>query len=153
MNRLSKPLPDPDDQRTAPFWAGTRRHELVIQRCPVCAYLRWPPGPVCPECLTSGGVWTTIRPTGSLWSIAEYHRAFDPAFAGDVPYTVGLIQLDDGPRMYGTMQGELGSFGPGQRVRAVFVDVAPAVTLIHWETVSEGSNQARSDMVGRCARI
>ena len=132
MSDYPKPLPDVDYPLTAPFWRATREHRLVVQRCASCAYLRWPPGPVCPECGAREATWTEVRPTGTLWSVAEYHRAFAPEFAGDLPYTVGLIELDDGPRMYGTMSGEPGSFILDGAVHAVFVDATPAVTLVGW---------------------
>jgi uncharacterized OB-fold protein len=128
-----KPLPDPDDPRTAAFWQGTRDGRLTVQKCVSCGYLRWPPGPICPECQTRGGAWSPIRPTGTLWSVAEYHRALSPAFRDDLPYSVGLIELDDGPRMYGTLLGEPGAFVPGRPVRAVFVESTPEVTLVCWE--------------------
>jgi uncharacterized protein len=68
-----------------------------------------------------------------------YHRAFSKAFAGDIPYAVGYVQLDDGPRMYGTMTGEPGALGAGLPVRAVFEPVTPEVTLVRWAvTTPEG---------------
>jgi uncharacterized OB-fold protein len=144
MSEYGKPLPDPDDPLTATFWTAARDGELVAQRCDRCGYLRWPPGPVCTECLAHGGTWTRIRPTGRLWSIAEYHRALSPAFRDDLPYTVGFVELDDGPRMYGTMVGEAGSFAPDQRVDALFVPVTPTITLVHWEIAARNAHDERT---------
>ena len=31
--------------------------------------------------------------------------AADPAYAADTPYTVGLVELDDGTRLYGRVVG------------------------------------------------
>src|SRR6202012_3573533 len=80
MSEYTKPLPDLDDPLTAPFWTAARDGRLVAQRCANCGYLRWPPGPVCNECLTPGGEWAELSPHGTLYSYAEYHRALDPAF-------------------------------------------------------------------------
>jgi hypothetical protein len=138
--QVRRPLPDVADALTAPFWAATAAGKLVVQACAGCGYLRWPPGPLCPECQTEGGTWTEVRPTGSLWSVATYHRALDPAFAGQVPYSVALVELDDGPRMYGQISGEPGTFVLDTPVRAAFDEVAPGVTLVGWipqEEVSE----------------
>ena len=132
MTEYTKPLPNLDDPTTEPFWRGTRERKLMAQRCPSCSYVRWPPGPLCPECQTRGGEWTEIQPTGTLWSIAEYHRAFDPTFNDETPYTVGLVELDDGPRMYGVMSGAPGSFTPGEAVEAVFFEATTDVTLVRW---------------------
>lgn len=136
MTTYTKPLPDVDDPLTAPFWAASREGRLVAQRCAQCGYLRWPPGPVCNECLAPGGTWTELSPTGTLYSYAEYHRALDPAFADDVPYTVGLVELDDGPRMYGLMRSPVTTADVGARVRAVFEPATPEVTFVHWRLTS-----------------
>ena len=136
MTAPAKPLPDPDDELTAPFWTATRESKLVVQQCDSCGYLRWPPGPICPECQSVDATWAEIEPTGELYSYATYHRALDKAFASDIPYTVGLIQLDSGPRMLGTVLNSIDELAIGSRVRGVFDPVAPDVTMVRWEQVS-----------------
>jgi uncharacterized protein len=130
-----RPLPDLTDPLTAPFWAAAAERRLVVQACAHCGYLRWPPAPLCPECQTEGGVWTEVRPAGVLWSVATYHRALDPAFVGEVPYSVALVELDDGPRMYGRLSGDPEQFVLDGRVQATFYDMAPGVTLVGWRPV------------------
>jgi hypothetical protein len=127
-----RPLPDTSDPLTAPFWAAAADGKLVVQACEACGYLRWPPGPLCPECQAEGGIWTQARPTGVLWSVATYHRALDPSFADEIPYTVALVELDDGPRMYGRISGDPATFVPDARVRAAFSEIAPGVTFVGW---------------------
>jgi uncharacterized OB-fold protein len=56
-----------------------------------------------------------------------------PAFTDDVPYTVGLVELDDGPRMYGLMVGETSSFTLDRPVRALFQEATADVTFVRWE--------------------
>ena len=52
----AKPLPRiTADNR--PFWEAARRHELALQRCDDCARFRYPPAPVCPECLSERATW------------------------------------------------------------------------------------------------
>jgi uncharacterized protein len=135
-----KPLPDVADPLTAPFWAATSERKLMVQKCAHCGYLRWPPGPLCPECQTEGGDWTEVRPAGTLWSIATYHRALDPAFTDDVPYTVALVELDDGPRMYGRIDGDPAALVLDGPVLATFDDVAPGVTLVGWTQHQKGND-------------
>src|SRR5215469_7784213 len=127
-----RPLPDVHDPLTAPFWTAAAERKLVVQACGECGYLRWPPGPICPECQADRNVWTEVRPTGLLWSVATYHRALDPAFADEVPYSVALVELDDGPWMYGRLSGDPEKFVLDTPVRATFSDVAPGVTLVGW---------------------
>jgi uncharacterized OB-fold protein len=133
MSGYAKPLPDLTDPLTAPFWRATRAGALLVQKCGRCGYLRWPPGPVCNQCQTPGGEWSPVTPAGVLYSYAEYHRALAPAFSGDLPYAVGLIELDDGPRMYGPLTGLARTEDVGRRVAAVFDPVTPEVTLVKWK--------------------
>lgn len=43
---------------------------------------------------------------GRVYSWVTIHRALDPAFAEDVPYTVLSVDLDEGPRMFGRLCGD-----------------------------------------------
>lgn len=139
---MSKPLPDLEDPATSAFWEGTRKGELLVQTCLDCGYRRWPPGPLCNECQSPRFEWRPVKPEGTLWSVATYHRALDPAFKEDVPYSVGLIELDEGPRMYGRLQGDPATFALDSRVHAAFREVAPGVSLVDWAIgpVEGGSN-------------
>lgn len=129
---LSKPLPDPDDPVTAPFWAATRQQRLAVPRCAHCGYRFWPPEESCPECLESDFAWEDVPGTGVLWSFAVYHRALDPAFADEIPYAVGLVDLGGGIKMYGIMRGDIDSFRIDESVDAVFEPVTDAVTMVRW---------------------
>jgi len=128
----SPPLPDIDEPLTAPFWAAALESRLTAQRCPRCAALRWPPLPICPECLASGGDWTDLTGLGTLWSYAVYHRAMHPAFAGSVPYTVAMIDLPEGLTMIGQLADTPCGLHIGQPVQATFQPATPDVTLILW---------------------
>jgi uncharacterized OB-fold protein len=128
-----KPLPDLSDPVTAPFWAATREGRLTVPRCTACGYRLWPPEPVCPECWHSEFVWEEVEPRGTLWSYATYRRALDPAFAADLPYVVGLVELTCGLKMYGIMRGEPGDMVIGRPVTAVFEPVNDEVTFVRWQ--------------------
>jgi uncharacterized OB-fold protein len=43
--------------------------------------------------------------TGGLYSWTVIHLSADPVYAGETPYTVGLVELDDGTRLYGRVVG------------------------------------------------
>jgi uncharacterized OB-fold protein len=129
---LVSTLPDTSDPLTRDFWAAARESRLVVQQCADCGYLRWPPGPVCPECLRPGGAWTEIAPAGVLYSYTTYHRSFSAALTADVPYSVGLVELFDGPRMYGRLLDRPGELAVGARVRGVFEPVTEDASLLCW---------------------
>ena len=48
----------------------------------------------CPFCRHRGGEWIKLPGTGAVQSFVVVHRAFDPAFAGQVPYVVAHVALD-----------------------------------------------------------
>jgi hypothetical protein len=50
VKRDDFPLPDLADERTAEFFAGAARDELVIPQCDSCAAFCWYPEPECPRC-------------------------------------------------------------------------------------------------------
>lgn len=90
------PLIDPQN---AFYWEGLRGEELRLQRCSACGRFRSPPLPACPSC---GDVRAEIELSsgrGALYSWVVVHRAFSETFADDVPYTVGVVELDEGCRM------------------------------------------------------
>jgi uncharacterized OB-fold protein len=126
------PLPDLRDSLTAPFWAGTRQKQLLVQRCGNCQYHRWPPAPICPECLTAGGEWTEVHARGHLWSYAVYHRLLHASFVWPLPYTVAMVELDAGPMMVGRLIGQVDEPTIGRRVEAVYESATEDVTFVGW---------------------
>jgi uncharacterized OB-fold protein len=101
-NPSARPLPviGPD---SAPFWEYARAGELRAQRCANCAALRLPPGPVCPQCWAQDHDWVPLSGRGLLHSWVVFHRQYHPAFP--VPYSIGLVELEEGPRIEGRIVG------------------------------------------------
>lgn len=127
-----KPLPDVNDRITAGFWAATRESKLTVSRCTNCSNQLWPPEAVCPVCLHTEFVWDEVAPRGTLWSYAVYYRALDPAFADDLPYAVGLIELESGFKMYGIVIGDVERLEIGMPAEAVFDRASDEVTFVRW---------------------
>ena len=98
IKRADFPLPDTEDEITAPFYAGAARGELLIPRCEQCGEFVWYPEPACPRD-GSSPVWTRVSGRGSLFSWAVVHRAFLPAFADKVPFVTALVALEEDPRV------------------------------------------------------
>jgi uncharacterized protein len=130
------------DPLTAPFWESLVRGELVAQRCERCGYVRWPPAPLCPECGDAEFRWTRLAPTGVLWSYCVYHRAFGAEFRDDVPYTVGLVELDDGPRWYVRVSADSAELEIGCRMEPQFDGLANG-TIPKWRRAGTESDPER----------
>jgi uncharacterized protein len=122
-----KPLPV-IDAKNRPFWEGTKARELRLFRCAGCGAMRQQVLPVCPECLAEGGEWVTASGRGTVWSWGTFHKAYFPGFAAEIPYTVVIVALEEGPRVYSSLIGAAPRIG--MPVEAVFEDVTDAVTLV-----------------------
>jgi uncharacterized OB-fold protein len=113
-----------------PFWEALGQHRLEVQRCEACGALRFPIGPVCPQCLSDRYGWLQLSGRGTILSWVVFRRAYDPAFEADVPYNVALVELEEGVRMFSNVVGAgLDEIEVGMEVEVVFDDVAPDLTL------------------------
>ncbi|MGZ4240921.1 MAG: bifunctional MaoC family dehydratase N-terminal/OB-fold nucleic acid binding domain-containing protein [Actinomycetota bacterium] len=115
-------------QDTAFFWDGAARGELLIQRCVSCGTLRHPPRPGCAACGSLD--WDTVRASGrgTVYSFVIYHHPPIPGF--DVPYAVGLIELEEGVRMLtNVVDVPLDEIEIGMPVEVTFVAVDDELTL------------------------
>jgi uncharacterized OB-fold protein len=130
MGDYLKPVPvsDPD---SAPFWAGCCEHRLMVQKCAACGAFRYPPGPFCPHCRSHRAEWIRSAGRGKVFSwIVVTHPVPKDVYAGDVPYVVALVELDEGVRMASNIVGCAPSDVRGDmRVEVLFDDVAPGITL------------------------
>ena len=134
------------DPLTVPFWDAARRGRLVIQRCATCGELRWPPLVGCPECRGRDATWDEVRPTGTIWSFVVYHRAFAAELKDEIPYTVAMVQLDDGPYLVGRFEDAGGPLVIGDRVTAVFAET-DGVPSVRWRAndTKRASNTTNGD--------
>lgn len=90
-------VPQPDEL-TAPYWAAAREHRLVIQRC-ACGRLSHPPVASCPDCHSSTFTWETMSGRGSVYAFTWVNHSVHPVSAGQTPYIVVLVELEEGPRI------------------------------------------------------
>lgn len=101
---MKKPLPAPDAD-TAAYWQGLRDGKLLLQHCDDCGNVQYYQQGICRNC---GGEHLVHRPAsgrGTVHSFSVVHRAPGPAFKGEVPYAVLLVELAEGPRMISTYTG------------------------------------------------
>ncbi len=132
-------LPDVENPLTRPFWQGLGKRELRVQQCGNCGLQRWPSALLCPTCLFGEAAWTALPGRGTLWSFVTYHRAFHPAFADQIPYSVGLVDVAVGIRLPGMLHADRAALRIGMPVEAVFEDVSEGVTLLRWTPSAGGT--------------
>lgn len=99
------------------FWEGCALGELRIRRCSHCSTLQTFPAPVCAVCRGTDVAWQIVSGSGTVFSLTTVSRAPTDAFRPLVPYTIVLVDLDDGPRM---MAHGAPGLAIGDRVRVTF---------------------------------
>ena len=83
---------------TRSFWDGLAEGRWQTTCCQDCGRQTFPPKPVCPHCWGTHIEWTPLSQRGTLYSWTRIHAA-PTAFAGEVPYAVGIVDLDSGLRL------------------------------------------------------
>ena len=127
LQPLPIPVPSIDNQA---FWEACNRGELVIQHCPRCDVLRHPPRPMCPGCRGRGLGWKKVSGLGTVYSYTVTHQAIHPSLRGRVPWTVIMVDLDEGVRMIShIVDCPAEDVRIGMRVEVVFEEVEAGVTL------------------------
>ena len=86
------------------FRSGIAEGRLLVRRCLACARAAYPPMPGCPHCGHDEGEIVEAVGEGTLYSWTVCHVAFDPEFAADVPYVVGLVDLPEGARVVARLE-------------------------------------------------
>lgn len=97
LKRDDFPLPDLSDERTAEYFAGAARGELMLPRCNACNRLVWYPEEECPHCGAHELTWVPVSGKGRVFTWAVVRRAFLPAFEEMVPFVTALVALDEDP--------------------------------------------------------
>jgi uncharacterized OB-fold protein len=90
-----RPLPAITPE-TRHFWEGARAGELRLQRCTVCSHVYFPPRPFCPQCAAQHIQVFRASGRATLYSYVIHHRP-TPGFTP--PYSIAVVQLEEGPRM------------------------------------------------------
>jgi hypothetical protein len=85
-----------------PFWDWIQKRELRLQCCDNGHY-RFPPGPCCPNCMSTAFSWKKVSGEGRLVSWTVFHRQY---FGGlPLPYIVVCAALTEGPLLIANLVG------------------------------------------------
>jgi uncharacterized OB-fold protein len=134
-SQYEKFLPEPTEI-SKPFWDYCRKHELRMQFCGKCSNWIWYPRASCPECGSREGLeWKKLSGKGEVYSFTIIRQVIDnsPAFQKDIPFTIGLIELEEGPRIYSNLKGD--EILIGDEAVVYFDDVTPDFTLPKFQKV------------------
>lgn len=130
MTSYDKPVPveDPD---SAAFWAGCRNRQLLFQQCIKCNTVRYPARPFCANCQSAEFIMIESPGRGRLYSwIVVRHPVPKEVYAGEVPYIVALIDMEEGVRIASNIVGcKPEDVRANMELHVEFEQVTPEVTL------------------------
>lgn len=109
---------------TEPFWEGLRSGVLRTTVCRNCGHKTFPPKPVCPECWSTDVEWLDLSGRGTLYSFTEVCVA-PKVFAGEVPYVLCLVDLDEEVRCLSRMLAPWDELEPDMRVKLQVREAEP----------------------------
>ncbi len=140
------------------YFEHCAEHDFHLQKCTACNLLCYPPRTACPWCAAADFEWVPVEGKGTVHSYGEVHHAIQPQLREHTPYQILLVDLDTQKgepseeialRVAGntaTPEGEMAPpeevarVGIGSRMRMVFKDVAPGLSLPMW-TLDEDAEQ------------
>ncbi len=126
-----KQLPIPDEDSIV-FWEACRRQRLVVQQCAACQRYRFPPSPICPDCLSPRATWREDGGQGEIETFCVYHSELaGPAWQAELPYVVAVIRLrQTGVQILSQIQcDDPCDISIGQPVHVIFEPASEWVTL------------------------
>lgn len=127
--RYTKPLPRIDEESKG-FWEACGRHELYVQRCANCGFLRHYPRALCPACLSDRTEWQRCSGKGTVYTFTVTHQNQAAGFRDELPYVLAYVELDEGVRLLTNIVGcTPEAVRIGMPVEVVFEDVTPQITL------------------------
>ena len=114
----------------AEYWQALREHRLVVQSCESCAHAQHPPLPICAACGGEDLSWRDVAPEGTLYAFAIVHHATHVAFADEVPYAVGLVEVLPAVRIVARIRGNQSALCIGMPLAGAFREVDEDLTLL-----------------------
>ncbi len=131
---MKKPKPEirPTDLSRA-FWDGVAERRLLLQYDPVARRYQFYPRPL--SLFGDGRMleWRAASGRGKLVAQTLCH-APAPGFDEEVPYVLGIVALEEGPRVFARIvNAEFGALKIGQAMRLVWDETRAGRPLYQFE--------------------
>ncbi len=137
-------IAEPDDGPVDPAETA-----LMIRRCLRCDQLLAPPTGECSVCRSFELEWVPSSGLGSIVSWRPAHRSVGRPHSALVPMTLAIVELDDGPWVYTTIEGDV----PPQADRSIRVQFQPYPQVDRFPVFVVCPEQPSSDEDGPTARM
>jgi uncharacterized OB-fold protein len=86
------------------FYKFVSEKRLMAAKCNECGNVLLPPKPMCTKCLSTNLKWIELEGAGKLLSYTVIYIA-PKQFQSIIPYTVGIVELQNGLRLPGMIRG------------------------------------------------
>ena len=84
---------------SSPFWAALAEGVLTYQQCNRCMGRQLYPRRRCIECGSGDLQFVAASGRGTLYSYSVIYKYPPSDFVGDIPYVLGIVKLNEGPRL------------------------------------------------------
>ena len=125
------------NELNAPFWSGLALGEVRLQKCGKCGVHQYPAESFCYECGAQDPFWVAVAGKGEVYSFIVVHQQYHKAFKEFLPYTVAIVQMDEGPRMLCTMLGLKKPIAIGDRVKPCIRTVDTDRAFLTYEPIDQ----------------
>jgi len=86
------------------FYKFVGEGKLMAAKCNKCGLVMLPPRPVCTNCYSKDLRWIELKRRGKLQTYTVIHVS-PKEFETLAPYAVGIMKLEEGPRLLGMIRG------------------------------------------------
>lgn len=130
---VARPAPTPRGEERR-YFDDLRERRLPVYRCAACATAQAHPFARCVVCGGSACEREWAAGTGTVYSFTELQTAGHPGLADRVPYSIALVDLDEGVRSLADLRVDVDSAAAaiGARVRVGFDDLPDGTVLPHF---------------------
>ena len=94
---------------SASFYQYLAERKLMASRCKQCQALYLPPHAICAKCHGSDMGWVEMKGNGKLAAFTSIcvgpSCTLEEGYDRDNPYLVGVVQLDEGPKVSARITG------------------------------------------------
>ena len=91
------------------FYQYLSEKKLMGTKCQKCGALFLPPHPICSKCYGSDLEWVEMKGNGKIAAFAVIavgpSFTIDEGYSRNNPYLVGVVQLDEGPKVSARIKG------------------------------------------------
>jgi uncharacterized OB-fold protein len=131
VEEWAKPLPQPDNV-SAPYWRAGADGRLLVQECPKCGNRQWYPRALCTAC-GADPEWLECSGRGTLHTFTIVRQFGMRPFRDELPYVVGMVDLEEGPRIMGAVTDcDPDDVRIGMSVEVHFLKAADDIGVPYW---------------------